>query len=91
VTQEKSAIARGLSGLGLVFVFFGWGANILWLLYMSWVLLSSNWWSLLNPLFDLEIMFRWLTSWPFWLFAAVAALGYGLGYLAQNRAASTDA
>jgi hypothetical protein len=67
--------ANVMGGAGFVLAVIGFGGNTLWFLWLGWVSLSANWLNLLNPLFDLEIVFRWLFSWEFWVLLALALAG----------------
>lgn len=61
--------------LGAVHV-IGYGCNVALLFYTEYILLTGNWWNLINPFFQLVIFVNVITNSYFWLFIAITAIGY---------------
>ena len=84
--SRGSVVARNLlGGVGFVLGIVGFVGNALWAIRIAWVSLSANWLNMLNPFFDIEIVFRWVFSVPFWVLLTLAGTGYWL----MSRTADT--
>ena len=56
---------------------YGYVGQAILFLALSWDELRSSWLNLLNPFFDLEILFRQVTSATFWILLVVAFVCFG--------------
>jgi hypothetical protein len=53
----------------------GYGGNTLLLLYVEWALVMNNWWELLNPFFQLKVLYYMVTQPLFWILVGITVLG----------------